>query len=112
MAKGSKGGKSDTPGTLLESAWAALERGDIVSGRKLAKAALDGKTKGDEAAAAKRLSKQLSAEGAPVGDTVKDVSEALLSKSALSPRPFIFAAIAVTIWLLLVLMYNLRYAGN
>lgn len=114
MAKGSKPAKKDKEGddSLLGAAFAALERGDVVTGRRLAQAALDGKTKGDEAAAARRLSKELSAEDAPVGDTVKDVARALLDKSALKPRPFIFAAVATAVWLLLVLLYNLRYAGN
>jgi len=112
MAKGGKSGKSDAESSLLDAAFSALERGDVVVGRKLAKAALEGKAKGDEAAAAKRLSKALSAEGAPVGDTVQDVANALLLKSAVSPKPFVFAAVAITIWLLLLLLYNLRYAGT
>ena len=110
MAKGGKSNKDED--TLLGAAFAALERGDVVTGRKLAAAALEGKAKGDEAAAARRLSKDLSAEGAPVGDTVKDVAQALLDKSALKAKPFVFAAVATAIWLLLVLLYNLRYAGN
>lgn len=116
MAKGSKKPtteKTDALGkperSLLVAASAALESGDVVTARALAKAVIEGKKGPDDDAAAKRLSKELSASDEAVGELPEQVAQALVNRSIVPPRPYVYALICLVVFLVLVSLARARY---
>lgn len=97
--------------SVLVAAYQAFQRGDMVTARRLCRDVLAGKKGPDDERAAEELSKTLSSELTPVGGSVEDVAKDLLSRTKGPPRPYVFALLSTSIFVLLVVLAATRYAG-
>ncbi len=95
--------------SVLSAAWAALETGDVVTARALALAVLGGKTGPDDAAVARKLSKELSASDAAVGDLPEDVANAIITRTVVPARPYVYVVICAVVFVVLVGLARARY---
>jgi hypothetical protein len=108
MAKGKrKPDKQDkaepvaAPGkSLLDAAWKAYQAGDMVMARRAARLVLAGGAKDADEALAKKLGKELFAEG-HVADA-RQVAQDLLNRTNPAPKPFLLAGAAALIWVVLL----------
>lgn len=97
--------------SVLAVAAAALESGDVVTARALAQAVITGKKGDDDDAVAKRLAKEYSAEGENVGELPEQVAQAIVDRTVVPPRPYLYAAICLAVFLVLVFLARSRYAA-
>lgn len=116
MSKASKKASPDARGeksekrSVLAVAAAALESGDVVTARALAKAVIEGKKGPDDDAVAKRLAKEFSAADDTIGELPEQVAQAIVKRTIVSPRPYLYAAICLVVFLVLVALARARYA--
>jgi hypothetical protein len=101
--------KDDLTRSVLKLAFEAFDRGDSVQTRALAGAVLAGKVGRDEDKVAAELAKELSAEGAPVGETPTAVANELISRTIVAPRPYLFVAAVAATFITLVALARFRY---
>lgn len=101
--------KAQETKSVLAVAAAALEVGDIVTARSLAKAVIEGKKGPDDDAVAKRLAKEYSAEEENVGELPEQVAQAIVNRTVVPPRPYVYAAICLVVFLVLVSLARARY---
>lgn len=97
--------------SVLAVAAAALESGDVVSARELARAVITGKKGVDDDVVAKRLAKDYSAEGENVGELPEQVAQAIVDRTIVPPKPYLYAAICLAVFLVLVFLARSRYAA-
>jgi hypothetical protein len=113
MSKASKKNKAESSShSVLKVAYDAFERGDAVLARSLALEVLAGKVGKDDPEVAKDLARELSAPGAPVDESPQAVAQDLLSRTKVLPKPYLFAGVVAAVYLLLVVLATLRYAGH
>ncbi len=96
--------KADADGekSLLGVAWTAYQAGDQVVARRAAQLLLAGASKDADEAQAKKIGKELF-----VTDQVADakaVAAEILLRTRMPPKPFLLAAAAGLIWLVLMLI--------
>lgn len=96
--------------SVLAVAAAALESGDVVTARRLAKAVIEGKKGPDDDEVARRLSKELSAKDETIGELPEQVAQAIVNRTIVPPRPYLYAAICLVVFLVLVSLARARYA--
>lgn len=100
-AKSGKGAAG--PASLLEAAFGAYEAGDMVTARAAATAALGRAAAEREQAAAKKLAPKLFAAGEAKEDPAA-VAQELLARTRPPGRPYLFAAVSLAIFVLLLLV--------
>ena len=88
-------------GSALSIAWACYQRGDTVTARRAVQRVLA--TGEGDAGEAKKISQLLFAPGTPPSEDPRVVATELLSRLNGPPKPYLFAAVAVTVYLLLVI---------
>jgi hypothetical protein len=113
MSKPAKKPKAEASShSVLKVAYEAFERGDAVQARSLAHEVLAGKVGKDDPEVAKWLASELSTPEAPVDASPQAVAQDLLSRTKVLPRPYLFAGVVAAVYLLLVVLATLRYAGH
>jgi hypothetical protein len=95
--------------SVLQVAYDAFERGDVVLARSLAQQVLAGKVGSGDEKAAVDLAKQLSAEGAPVSETPPAVAAEIISRTNVAPRTYLFVGAAAATLTLLAVLAAYRY---
>ena len=116
MSKASKKASPDARGeksekkSVLAVAVAALESGDVVTARRLAKAVIAGQKGADDDEVARRLSKELSAKDESIGELPEQVAQAIVNRTIVAPRPYLYAGICLAVFLVLVSLARARYA--
>lgn len=114
MAKAKKSdsasaGQAPQGRSLLAAAYAAFERGDMVTARRLANEVIAGKAGKGEEQASKELSQKLSSELKKVEDSPLAVAQDLVSRTNVVPKSYWFAALSAGIFVLLVVLAAVRY---
>jgi hypothetical protein len=110
MSKAAKKTKADTAThSVLKVAFEAFQEGDAVQARALALQVLAGKVGRDDPAVAKELAAKLSTPEQPVDESPQAVAQDLLSRTKVPGKPYLFAAVVLTVYLLLVVMAVVRY---
>jgi hypothetical protein len=107
MAKASK--QQDHGKSVLWVAYEALQRGDAVEARRLAKEVLAGKRGPNDEKVAKELAAELSAEGAVVPETIEGVANDLLARSGVPSKPYLMVATVVAAYAILLVIAITRY---
>jgi hypothetical protein len=90
--------------SLLDVAWRSYQAGDMVLARRAAKLVLAGASKDADEAVAKKVGKELFAEGY-VADA-RQVAQDLITRTNPPPKPFLLAGAAALIWVVLLLIAN------
>lgn len=98
--------------SVLAVAAAALESGDVVTARTLAKAVIEGKKGPDDDEVAKRLAKEYSAADENIGELPEQVAQAIVNRSVVPPKPYLYAGICLAVFLVLVTLATTRYSGK
>jgi len=98
--------------SVLAVAAAALESGDVVTARALAKAVIEGKKGPDDDEVAKRLAKEYSAQDENIGELPEQVAQAIVNRSIVPPKPYLYAGICLAVFLVLVTLATSRYSGT
>lgn len=96
--------------SVLALAFAALQSGDVVTARDLAKRVITGQKAADDDAVARRLAKTLSAADETVGELPEQVAQAIVDRSVVPLRPYLYGAICLVVFLVLVTLARTRYA--
>ncbi|MDX2011945.1 MAG: hypothetical protein SFW67_17260 [Myxococcaceae bacterium] len=110
--KASPEARADKPQkSVLAAAWAAVESGDVVTARSLAKAVIEGKKGPDDDAVAKSLAKELSAQDLNVGELPEQVAQAIVDRTTVPPRTYLYGAICLFVFLVLATLARARYGG-
>ncbi|MCU0699645.1 MAG: hypothetical protein MUC96_24315 [Myxococcaceae bacterium] len=110
--KASPEARADKPQkSVLAAAWAAVESGDVVTARTLAKAVIEGKKGPDDDAVAKSLAKALSAQDLNVGELPEQVAQAIVDRTTVPPRTYLYGAICLFVFLVLATLARARYGG-
>lgn len=109
MAKAKKAEAANENQSLLASSYAAFERGDMVTARRLANELIAGKAGRGEEQASKELSKKLSSEVSKVEDSPLAVAKELVLRTNVVPKAYLFAGLAAGIWIVLVVLAAVRY---
>ncbi len=109
MAKGkrnkSEAAQLDSGGkALLDVAWRAYEAGDTVLARRAAKLLLAGAPKEADESLAKKLAKQLFVGG--IEADARQVATELTARTRSAPKPYLFALMALAIWLVMIAIAN------
>lgn len=107
-ARAEKGEKK----SVLAAAAAALESGDVVTARDLAKAVIEGKKGPDDDEVAKRLAKEYSAQDENIGELPEQVAQAIVNRSIVPPKPYLYAGICLAVFLVLATLATTRYSGK
>ncbi|MBE2251723.1 MAG: hypothetical protein IAE78_19420 [Myxococcus sp.] len=116
MSKASKKASPEARGeqsekkSVLAVAAAALESGDVVTARRLAKKVIEGTKGPDDDAVARRLAKEYSASDQSIGELPEQVAQAIVDRTIVPPRPYLYAAICLVVFLVLVSLARARYA--
>lgn len=98
--------------SVLAAAAAALESGDVVTARDLAKAVIEGKKGPDDDEVAKRLAKEYSAQDENIGELPEQVAQAIVNRSIVPPKPYLYAGICLAVFLVLATLATTRYSGK
>lgn len=96
--------------SILAFAFSALQSGDVVTARSLAQKVISGTKGADDDSVAKRLSKELSSAEEAVGELPENVAQAIVDRTIVPPRPYLYAAICLVVFLVLVSLARSRYA--
>jgi hypothetical protein len=95
--------------SVLRLAWERFEAGDVVGARQLANAVLGGKVGPDDLQAATDLSRQMSSAELAVPETIEGVARALVERTRPVPKSYLFAALSLGVFALLVTLAVTRY---
>jgi enoyl-CoA hydratase/carnithine racemase len=91
--------------SLLEVAWKAYAAGDQVTARRAAQLLLAGASKDADEALAKKIAAELFAVEFKAADA-RAVATEIVTRTRMPPKPFLLAAAAGLIWLVLALIAN------
>lgn len=94
---------------VLTAAAAALESGDVVTARELAKAVISGKKGPDDDAVAQKLAKQYSSPEANVGELPEQVAQELVNRTNVPVKTYLYGAICFAVLLVLFVLARSRY---
>jgi hypothetical protein len=103
-------GERDEKKSVLAVAADALEAGDVVTARQLAKAVIEGRKGPDDDKVARRLSTELSTKDAPIGELPEQVAQAIVDRTIVPLRPYLYGAICLVVFLVLASLARARYA--
>jgi hypothetical protein len=95
--------------SVLRLAWDRFEAGDVVAARQLANAVLAGKVGPDDLQAATDLSRLMSSAELAVPETIEGVARALVERTRPVPKSYLFAALSLGVFALLVTLAVTRY---
>jgi len=108
--KASPDAREEAKKSVLAAAAAALEPGDVVTARELAKAVITGKKGADDDALAPDLAKQYSSTASNVGALPEQVAQELVNRSTVPPRAYLYGGICLVVMLVLFTLARSRYS--
>lgn len=97
--------------SILEAAWNAFEAGDMVEARRLATAVVNGQAGRDDEAVAVALAKAMTGTVA-VGESPVDVAKALVERTQVVRKSYMWAAVSLSVFALLVTLALTRYSHS
>lgn len=108
--KASPDARDEAKKSVLAAAAAALESGDVITARELAKAVITGKKGADDDAIAPAMAKQYGSSEQAVGELPEQVAQDLVSRSMVPPKAYLYAGICLSVFLLLFMLARSRYS--
>lgn len=96
--------------SVLLASWERFEAGDMVEARALAQAVLAGQVGPDELEGATQLAKKLGGnETLPVTETIESVAKVMVERTRPVSKSYLFAAVSMGVFTLLVALAATRY---
>ncbi len=99
--------------SVLLAAWDRFEAGDMVEARSLAQAVLAGRVGPDELEGATRLARKLGGnQTLPVDESIESVAKVMIERTRPVGRSYLFAAVSMGVFTLLVALAASRYHAS